>query len=162
MRIPGIPRARYDIPVKLSRLGAPLAVLMVLAVVPVLAGCAVNPVESIIKQATGADVDLGGASLPKDFPVDVPIVDGEIQFGAGIRTDEARVWNVTVKAADPAIFETIKSQLTGAGFAWDENLGGGTESGSVGTFTNEKYTVAVVVTTDGGVTVNYTVTTAKA
>ena len=162
MRVPDVLRARYDMPVKLSRLSVPLAVLMVLAIAPVLAGCAMNPVESIIKQATGADVDLGGASLPKDFPVDVPIVDGEIQFGAGIKTDEARVWNVTVKATDPAVFETIKSQLTSAGFAWDENLGGSTESGSVGTFINENYTVAVVVTTDGGVTVNYTVTTAKA
>jgi hypothetical protein len=145
--------------VKLSSLRAPLAVIVVLALAPVLAGCSINPVESIIEQATGGDVDLGGATMPEDFPTDVPVVDGEVQFGAGFKTGEEQVWNVTIKATDPAIFDTVAAQLTDAGFTSSEIAGGTTETGSLGTFANDKYTIAVVVTTDGGVTVNYTVTT---
>ena len=154
-----MPPARYDVAVKLSSLRAPLAIIIAFAIAPVLVGCSLNPVESIIEQATGGDVDLGGASLPKDFPSDIPLVDGEIQFGAGFKTGDEQVWNVTIKANDPAIFDAVAAQLTDAGFTRNAIGGGTTDTGSLGTFTNDRYTIAVVVTTEGGVTVNYTVTT---
>ncbi|GGK89418.1 hypothetical protein GCM10007382_06780 [Salinibacterium xinjiangense] len=144
---------------KLSSVRAPLAIIVVLAIAPVLIGCSLNPVESIIEQATGGDVNLDGASLPKDFPGDIPLVDSEIQSGAGFKTGNDQVWNVTIKSTDPAIFDAVAAQLTDAGFTQNEIGGGTTETGSLGTFTNDRYTVAVVVATEGGVTVNYTVTT---
>ena len=157
----GIPLAgspRYDDRVKSLRVRAAFVVVAMLAITPVLAGCAFNPVESIIKQATGGDVDLGGANLPRGFPAEVPLVDGEIVFGGGIKADGGQVWNVTMKVKDPAVFDTITSQLTGAGFTANDGIGGTTDTGSVGTFQGKDYTVSVLVSTSGAdTTVNYTV-----
>ncbi len=146
--------------VKTSRLRALLALALAVAVTPALAGCGFNPVESVIEQATGGDVDLGGPSVPEGFPDEVPLVNGEVQFGAGMSSDDSRIWNVTIKTDNANAIDTITSQLTGAGFTTNDGLGGSSEAGSVATFSSDTYTVAVVVTTnDDGTIVNYTVTT---
>ena len=150
-------------PGKLSRLRIPIAVLLVVAVAPTLAACSLNPVESIIEQTTGSDVDLGGAALPEGFPAEVPLVEGEILFGGGVKAEGTQVWNVTIKVTDAAAFETVTTQLTGAGFLTSDIIGGTTEAGSAGTFQSSDYNVSVLVSTsDTDTTVNYTVTAVAA
>ncbi|MBC7591809.1 MAG: hypothetical protein H7226_12330 [Salinibacterium sp.] len=142
---------------KLPRLRILIAVLLVAAVVPTLAACSLNPVESIIEQATGGDVDLGGAALPEGFPTEVPLVDGEILFGGGMTAEATQVWNVTIRVTDAAAFETVTTQLTDAGFVTSDMIGGTTDAGSAGTFQSNNYNVSVLVSTTD-TTVNYTVT----
>ena len=144
---------------KLARLRIPIALLLLVAVTPTLAACSLNPVESIIEQATGGDVDLGGAALPEGFPNEIPLVDGEILFGGGVKAEGTQVWNVTIKVTDAAAFETVTTQLTGAGFITSDMIGGTAEAGSAGTFQSSDYNVSVLVSTSGtDTTVNYTVT----
>ncbi|MCU1440214.1 MAG: hypothetical protein JWP85_1211 [Rhodoglobus sp.] len=145
-----------------KRLTVPLAILVALAVAPALSGCAGNPIESIIEGATGGDVDLGGAGLPEGYPTEeVPLIDGEIIFGAGIGAAEGHVWNVTVKVSGADAIEQIKSQLEGAGFTANEaGIGGTTADAATALFESDKYGVLVAVTKDGdkGFVANYTVT----
>lgn len=137
-----------------------VALSLALAATPAIAGCSV--VKGVIEQQTGGNVDLGGKSVPKDFPTaDVPLISGEVIYGAGIKSSDGQVWNVTIKVGDVSAFDKIKSQLEGAGFTAAEGVGGSTADGGVGTFTSDKYGVALVVSkdSDNGVVANYTVTT---
>jgi hypothetical protein len=137
-----------------------LALSLALTITPAIAGC--SAIEGIIEQQTGGDVDLGGKSIPKDFPTaDVPLTDGEVIYGAGIKGTDGQVWNVTIKVADGSSFDSISSQLTAAGFTAGEGVGGATADGGTGTFQSDKYGVAVIVSKDGnnGFVANYTVTT---
>jgi hypothetical protein len=54
------------------RIAIPLALVLAVSSVPLLTGCFGNPIQGAIKAATGGKVDLGGGSLPKDFPSSVP------------------------------------------------------------------------------------------
>jgi hypothetical protein len=137
-----------------------VALSLALAITPAISGC--SAIEGIIEQQTGGDVDLGGKSIPKDFPTaDVPLASGEVIYGAGIKSKDGQVWNVTIKVADANAFDSIKTQLEGAGFTAADGVGGSTANGGVGTFTSEKYSLAVVVSKDptNGFIANYTVTT---
>lgn len=145
-------------PVKLSQLRAPLAILLVLVAAPALAGCSV---QSIIENATGGQVDVGGKSVPKDFPAEIPLADGEVIYGGGIGTDDGKVWNVTIKVAGLDAFDGISTALTDAGFTAPTSGSGELDGGRGGAFENEKYGLLVVVAGDskGGFAANYTVTT---
>jgi len=80
-----------------------------------LTGCSV--IEGIIEQQTGADVEIGGASVPADFPADVPLAEGQVVNGSsGTGPNGEQVWNIliTVTAADAPT--QIAAQLEGAGF----------------------------------------------
>lgn len=89
-----------------------------------LSGCFGNPLEDlvqggageIIKNATGADVDLGGQSIPKDFPSQIPVAEGEIEFGGSMKTDGTRIWTLRIKSNDPSVFQKVQSQLLANGF----------------------------------------------
>lgn len=137
-----------------------VALSLALTITPAITGCSM--IEGIIEQQTGGDVDLGGKSIPKDFPTaDVPLISGDVIYGAGIKSKDGQAWNVTIKVADGASFDQIKSQLEGAGFTAADGVGESNADGGVGTFTGEKYGVAVVVSKDSGngFVANYTVTT---
>lgn len=137
-----------------------VALGLALAITPAVAGCGM--IKGVIEQQTGGDVDLGGKSIPKDFPTgDVPLADGEVVYGAGIKSSDGQAWNVTIKVSDGSSFDAIKTQLEGAGFTAADGVGGSTADGGVGSFTSDKYGVAVVVSKDGtnGFVANYTVTT---
>lgn len=133
-----------------------LALIIGLVGAPALAGCSV--IEGIIEQQTGGDVQLGGNSVPNDFPSEVPLISGDIINGSGLTTGEGKVWNVVIKVTDAAAFDTIKADLEGAGFSYTDPGAGG-EVGT-GVFENEKYGVLVVVANAGdqGFVANYTVT----
>ena len=138
-------------------IAVPLAIVVALGLAPSLSGC--GNVESIVKNATGGNVDLGGAKVPSDFPSSVPLYKGDVVFGASLGTGDKKVWNVTVKVADGNAYTDIEKQLTDAGFT-GKFSSPGTDGGGTGTFKNDTYGVLVVTTSAGknGWVANYTVT----
>ena len=144
------------------RISIPVAILIALVAAPTVTGCSM--VQGIIEEQTGGKVDLGGKSIPADFPTaDVPLVAGDIVYGAGITTGDGQVWNVTINVAGANPYDSISTQLTGAGFSAQVGMGGSTDDGGAATFDSAKYGVAVLISKDGSgkFVVNYTVTTIK-
>lgn len=141
------------------RLLVPAAIVMALAVAPLLTACGGNPLQNIVENATGGNLDLGGTDVPDDFPSDVPLAQGEVVFGASIGSDEERIWNVTVKVGSIDVMDQIAEQLTGLGFE-QVSLGGSSDGGKTGIFTKEPLTVLVVTAADdeNGFIASYTVT----
>ena len=133
-----------------------IALVAAVLVVPALAGC--STIEGIIEQQTGGDVQIGGASVPADFPAEVPLAEGEIVNGSAISSPGGeRVWNVLINVADPAAPESIAAQLEGAGFS-STGTGGVTAPGGTLTYTNGALIVNVLLAkVDDGWTANYTV-----
>jgi hypothetical protein len=76
--------------IKKSPVRMGLALLAVLAAGPALAGCSdaqvQGAVNGAVQGATDGDVSLGGA-LPDGWPAEIPVIDGEIKFGAGNTTN---------------------------------------------------------------------------
>lgn len=137
------------------RLVASAFIVTALLAAPALGGCSL--IEGAIENATGGQLDLGGKSVPADFPSEVPIAQGEVLFGLSAGKDGEKVWNLTVKVSEGA-FEAISKQLVDAGFEHAE----GSEiaaANSGGLFNSDKWGVLVVVTEDGdnGYVANYTV-----
>jgi hypothetical protein len=121
-----------------------------------LTGCSM--IEGLIEQQTGGDVDLGGASVPSDFPADVPLTAGAVVNGSAITSgDGQKVWNVLINATDANAPTTIAAQLEGAGFI-SPGVGEMTESGGTLTYTKDDLVVNVLLAKiDDGWTANYTV-----
>jgi hypothetical protein len=140
------------------RLVAAAAIALSLLAAPALAGCGI--VQGAIENATGGQVDLPGASVPKDFPSEVPLAKGQVIFGLSAGKDGEKVWNVTIKV-DAGAYAAIAEQLKGAGFELNEGSEAANNDNG-GLFTSDKYGVLVVVSDDGsdGTVANYTVTTA--
>jgi len=139
---------------RLAAVGAAIAIGLLAA--PALAGCSV---QGIVKNATGGNVDIGGASVPSDFPKRIPLVDGTVVAGAGLGTGEDKVWNVTVRVSGQNPLPGIKDQLTGAGFAAEGDLDLSGEDGGTVFLSDDDYGVTVLAgKTDGAWSVNYTVT----
>lgn len=146
---------------KRTRYPAVLAIVMALAITPALSGCFGNPIENIIEGATGGNVDLGGSSVPDGYPVDeVPLIDGEIVYGASVGAEGAKIFNVTVKVQDASALDEISAQLEGAGMTPGVDSGAAGVEGLGRMFTGEKWGAIVVVSEDGsnGFVANYTVT----
>jgi hypothetical protein len=147
-----------------SRLPVTLAVAGVLLVgAPLMTGCSL--INNVVNSATGGNVPEGlgtGQSVPSDFPSEVPLIDGDVVFGLSLPGDNGeKAWNVTINVSGAEAFETIKTQLTDAGFEYKELSTG--ESGSTGAFTKDPLSVLVVVAAGDGSqwTANYTVTNAE-
>ncbi len=123
---------------------------------PTLTGCSV--VEGIIEQQTGGDVDLGGNTVPADFPSEVPLADDDVVNGSKITGgDGEAVWNVLMNVSDPAAPDSIAAQLEGAGFT-SAGTGEVSDSGGTLTYTKDDLVVNVLLgKTDSGWTANYTV-----
>lgn len=137
-----------------------------------LSGCFANPVEQLVQDgvenavegavegATGTDVDLGGGELPDGFPTDaVPVIDGEIVYGAGMAVDGGQAWAVMVKVADrDAAYAEVKQLLTDAGF--ETTMESSAEGGAFAIFTSDAYVAQVTVGESGadGVVAQYAVT----
>ena len=138
---------------------AALAAAIALVSTTTLAGCFGNPVETIIEQATGGDVDLGGNSLPDGYPSDeVPIVDGEITFGIKLGDATNQIYNVTLTTGgDPT--DDVRDRLIGAGCTEQTAAQASTNEGTSYVFTTDAWGVLVVIgQVDGVWTTNYTVT----
>lgn len=141
----------------------PVAIALALSLTPALTACSGNPIQGIIQNATGGQVDLGGTSLPKDFPADVPLVSGEVVSGVGFGNEDGKVWNVGVKVSGADAIAGIASQLKGAGFEMVSEQSATSEEGVANIFTKEPYGLLVIVAKDdkGGFVANYTVTFTK-
>ncbi len=146
-------------PMSPRSLRAALALLLGAALVPGLAGCGFNPVESFIEGATGGGVDLGGNQIPEDFPSDeVPLYDGEVTYAIAIGDESGKAFNITIRVPDPSAGEQIRSDLEAAGFTL---LGGGDATAQGGAaYEGANWGVIVVLTqgNDSSWLVNYTVT----
>jgi len=129
---------------------------LLLIALPTLTGCSL--VEGIIEQQTGGDVDLGGNTVPADFPADVPLADGTVVNGSKITASGGQtVWNVLINATDPAAPDSIAAQLEAAGFV-SPGVGEMTENGGTLTYTKDDLVVNVLLAKiDSGWTANYTV-----
>lgn len=133
-----------------------LAAALLVAAPLSLTGCSM--VEGIIESQTGGDVDLGGNTVPADFPADVPLAEGDVVNGSAISNgDGEKVWNVLINCSDPAAPEAIAAQLEGAGFT-SPGVGGLTDEGGTLTYTKDALVVNVLLAKTGdGWTANYTV-----
>jgi hypothetical protein len=127
---------------------------------PVLAGCSGDQIQSMVGDATGGTVDVGGSTIPDDFPTDIPLAAGDVATAGRVGTGTGKVWNVTITVADPAAPSVITEQLTAAGFASTSNLPGAPDIGGSAAFANDTYAIALIVTDngDGSYAANYTVT----
>ena len=130
------------------RLTVPAALLVALLAGPVLAGCSAVNVNEMVKDATGGTVDVGGSTIPEDFPAEVPLPEGEILNANAVGTGTGKVWNVTVAVTGAATPDGIAESFGAAGFRATSDIPGlGSLGGNAG-FTNDVYGVAVVVTDD--------------
>jgi len=139
------------------RIAVPIAIVLALSSAPLLTGCFGNPIQGAIKAATGGKVNVGGGSIPSDFPKSVPVYKGKVDEAVGLGTGSKEVWNVTVEVPGASSYDGIKSALTGAGF---KVVGSGTagSSGEGLIATNKVYSVIVGVTGTGSKwAANYTV-----
>jgi hypothetical protein len=144
----------------------PLALVLagaVLVATPLLSGCSI--IDNFLPGGSGGGLPGGvipGQGIPSDFPKDdVPLIDGDVLLGLAVPGDNGeKAWNVTIQVDGIEAFETIKTQLTDAGFEYQEVSVAA--DASTGGFTKEPYTVLLVVAkADDKWTANYTVTNAS-
>lgn len=137
----------------------PLAALLLIGA-PALSGCSF---QGVVKDVSGGNVDIGGKSVPSDFPKEVPLAEGDVVLGAGLGSGSDKVWNVTVKVDGADSYTAIQKQLTDAGFSGEFGASG-PNGGGTGTFSNGTYGVLVVVTDAGsnGWVANYSVSKGSA
>lgn len=135
-----------------------------------LTGCFSNPldgligggVENIIENATGGLI--GGASegeLPRGFPSEIPVVEGDIQGGFGLNVENANAWTVVVQVANGSVDEIsahIAGQMVSAGFEASD-VDASFAGRSVATYTKGDLSALVTVSNDDGTapTVTYIV-----
>jgi len=140
---------------------ATIALAIALVATPALAGCFANPIESIVEGATGGNVDVG-STVPEGFPTEVPLVEGEVQYGAAMAEGDAKVFNVTVRVSGDSPVDAIRADLEGAGFAAQTEFTGDTAEGGMLIYASDAWGVLAVVAQEGDDwIVNYTVTTAE-
>jgi hypothetical protein len=142
--------------VRTSRAAAVALGALLLIGLPTLTGCSL--VEGIIEQQTGTDVDLGGNTVPADFPSSVPLAQGDVVNGSKVTAPGGEtVWNVLMNVSDPAAPDSIAAQLAGAGFT-SATTGQITDSGGTLTYAKDNLVVNVLLAkVDTGWTANYTV-----
>jgi hypothetical protein len=141
-----------------TKITVPIAIVSALLMAPAITGCGL--IGGIVNQATGGQVDLGGNKVPDSFPKDIPLISGDVIYGAGINADDGtHAWTVLIKVAGPGAIDDITSQLEGAGFTKGDAIGGTTDDGATAYFEGEKYNIVVVIASDKeqGAVATYTV-----
>jgi len=133
-------------------------------------GCFANPleqlteglveggIEQIVEDQTGVNIDVDGtgtgASLPDNWPADVPTVDGNVLFSAS----SDGLFTAAITVSDAAAAQEAFTALIDAGFTETSffDLGDGNSSKA---FENATYNVGVItgVNEDGTATVQYTI-----
>jgi hypothetical protein len=141
-----------------SRKTTAIALAAALALAPLLGGCSI--INNFLPGGGNGSV-IPGQGVPADFPKDdVPLIEGDVLLGLSVPGDNGeKAWNVTIKVDGLDAFDAIKTQLTDAGYEYQEvSIGDDTSTGG---FTKDPYTVLVVVAqADGDWNANYTVTNA--
>jgi hypothetical protein len=140
------------------RIAVPVALVLALAIAPTLAGCVGNPVEGIVKGVSGGKVDVGGTSIPSDFPKSVPLYKGTVVSVAALGSAKQKIFNIGISVPGPDAMTAIKRQLSAAGFKTEVAGNVGKVGASLVT-ENKDYGVAVLLAKSGkGFQANYTVT----
>ncbi|GAB3803642.1 hypothetical protein GCM10028798_22900 [Humibacter antri] len=136
----------------------PLAVLLALGSTAALSGCSV---QGLVKNVTHGHVDLGGRSVPADFPKAVPLAKGDVVYGASVGSSDGKIWNVTIKVSGPDAIDAVNAQFADAGY--EQDLNNRTDKGGTSSFTKDPYSVLVVIAKDSSNrwVANYTVTQKK-
>ena len=136
----------------------PLTVLLAFGSTAALSGCSV---QGLVKNVTHGHVDLGGKSVPADFPKAVPLAHGDVVYGASVGSSDGKIWNVTIKVSGADAIDAVNTQFTNAGFQQD--LNNKTDKGGTSSFTKDPYSVLVVIAKDSSDrwVANYTVTEKK-
>lgn len=136
----------------------PLAALLAFGSTAALSGCSV---QGLVKNVTHGHVDLGGKSVPADFPKAVPLAHGDVVYGASVGSSDGKIWNVTIKVSGADAIDAVNTQFTNAGFQQD--LNNKTDKGGTSSFTKDPYSVLVVIAKDSSDrwVANYTVTEKK-
>lgn len=144
---------------KITSATAALALALVAALT--LSGCFGNPLDDlvkdgiggVVKEATGADLDLGGKSVPADFPGQIPLARGEIGLAAAATVEGRRVWTISMTVSETAAFGDLHSGFLAAGF--EENV----RSETMGIYEGHGVNVVVKLTdVKGKLDVAYVVT----
>lgn len=147
----------------------PAIAVLSLGVALTLSGCFANPldqlteglveggVEQIIEDQTGVDVDVDGtgASLPADWPADVPTIDGQVSFSAAAND----TFSAAITVGSIADAERAFTDMTDAGFTEISALDLG-EGAQTRIYENGTYNVGIIVAQndDGTALVQYTIT----
>ena len=136
----------------------PLAALLAFGSTAALSGCSL---QGLVKNVTHGHVDLGGKSVPADFPKAVPLAHGDVVYGASVGSSDGKIWNVTIKVSGADAIDAVNTQFTNAGFQQDMN--NKTDKGGTSSFTKDPYSVLVVIAKDSSDkwVANYTVTEKK-
>jgi hypothetical protein len=136
----------------------PIAIVVAAATLPLLTGCFGNPIQGIVKAATGGKVNVGGGgnTLPSDFPTGVKVYSGTIVEAVSLGSGKKEVWNVTVKVPSASTINDIKASLVSEGF---KIVSSGTSTdGAELVGASKTYSVIVGIAKDGsGWDANYTV-----
>ena len=146
----------------------PAIAALSLGVALALSGCIANPleqlteglieggVEQIIEGQTGVDVDVNGngASLPNDWPAEVPTVDGEVGFSVAANG----TFTAALTVPNVAAAEEPFTQLLDAGFTEVSALDLG-NGAATRVYENGAYNVVVIIGSndDGTAAVQYTI-----
>lgn len=129
-----------------------LTLVALLAAGPLLAGCSDTQVQGAVngavQDATGGDVSLGG-SLPNGWPAEIPVIDGEIKFGAGNTTNGDQGWVVTVASTEADALAAAKQRLVDAGFEPDTSTSANVGDVGVVSLKNASFRVTLAGTPDG-------------
>jgi hypothetical protein len=139
-------------------IAVPLAALLAFGSAAALSGCSV---QGLVKNVTHGHVDLGGKSVPSDFPQSVPLASGDVVYAASVGSSDGKIWNVTIKVGGADAVEAVDKQFADAGYRQD--MDNKTDKGGTASFTKEPYSVLVVIAKDSssGWVANYTVTQKK-
>ncbi len=126
-----------------------LAASLALATPLLLSGCSLIHLPG--SQSTGGGISIpgvgsvGSGKLPGDFPSDVPVIKGDVLTGASLGSGSKKAWNVSIKISSIDDFDTIVTELTGAGFTQADGGTAKTSDGATGLFSKGDFNVAVVV-----------------
>ncbi|WP_120337641.1 hypothetical protein [Cryobacterium soli] len=101
-----------------------------------------------VQGATDGDVSLGGA-LPDGWPEEIPVIDGEIKFGAGNTTNGDQGWVVTIASSASDPLADAKQMLVDAGFEADTSTSANVGDVGVESLKNASFRVTIAGTPDG-------------
>lgn len=130
-------------------------ILFAILLAPALAGCSV---QKVIHDVSGGTVEVPGASIPTDFPGNVPLVSGKVISGAGVGDAAAKVWNVSVRVGGFRAIDDAQSALTGAGFQCKTLRATSDQGGAIVAGLNGLNVAVFEAKDNTGYIVNYTVT----
>jgi hypothetical protein len=129
-----------------------LAMAALLAVGPALAGCSdvqvQDAVNGAVQGATDGDVSLGGA-LPDGWPSEIPVIEGEIKFGAGNTTNGDQGWVVTIASSATDPLADAEQLLVDAGFEPDSGVSANVGDVGVVALKSAAHAVTIAGTPDG-------------